>query len=235
MTEFSAQTIRDAIRFYSLLSYCPPSQLDSFMAETAELRSRLYNGSSVSPDEVLFTLIPEVCQRIVTFQSGSRFPDQSLVDELAQAARDAYYSTRALVVYQKIMAAVAAHPGRARVENRLVRKRGCRFCASPCRYGYFVLLTDPDFDLLQRLLAEERSKPVEGQNLIIKLWTFSMAHTLRITGGQSALLSTSHRGNLAYCLLTIATARSRYPLPEQALERLQAVNQQLIKAWEERR
>ncbi len=43
------------------------------------------------------------------------------------------------------MRVVSARPERAKANKRLHKQKGCRFCTAPCQYGYFSLMSEPDF------------------------------------------------------------------------------------------
>lgn len=61
------------------------------------------------------------------------------------------------------------------------------------------------------------------------VWSFATALLWRAPGARQGYVSAAHLGNLAYCLLTLGTARSRYPLPEGQLKAFQAANQALTR------
>ena len=85
-------------------------------------------------------------------------PDEQLAAELKTAAGIADSSVQAVRDFQQIMDKLAALPERSKMKNRLHSKRGCQFCAAPCRYGYFSLLVEPDLTRLEELLKNEAEK-----------------------------------------------------------------------------
>ncbi len=162
------------------------------------------------------------CEHIVGFQAAARYPASDLVSGLAAAARSADSSPEACRAFQAQLDGLTRHPGRAKPENRLHRKRGCRLCQAPCRYGYFALLSAPNFEPLTELLRAQASDPVQA------LWDFTQDHLAALFGPDHESIRPEHLGNLAYCLLALATAKSRYPFPEETMRKFQALNQARI-------
>lgn len=215
----TAQEIKQAISFYYLLSYCPPDNLEEFLEETNQMRAQIPYGVEA-----------EVASRIVTFHTASRLPDEALIEKLISSLQNAANGGEDLRAFQALMEEIFALPGRAKADNRLHRKKGCRFCESPCAYGYFSLVSEPRFELLMRLLAEEKQKPPEEKSAVRAAWSYAVSHIATVTGAAKGYISTRHLGNLAYCLLMLSMAKSRYPLPEEQIKTFQARNQRLIAA-----
>jgi hypothetical protein len=230
-TNISAETLKKTITYFYMLSYCPPTHLKEFNTASEELRKRLAKEAGLAQTKFFAEATPQVCWRIVAFSQNSREPDKKLVDQLAKVAKDASKNQKSLDAFQDKMLEIAALPGRAKAENRLHRKKGCRFCETPCRYGYFSLVSDPHFDLLQRILEAETSKAKNEQNPISPVWAFAISHLMRLLGTESGYISAEHLGNLAFCLLMLSIAKSRYPLPEQQITAFQEANQRLIQNW----
>jgi hypothetical protein len=215
----TAQEIKRAISFYYLLSYCPADKLEEFLKETAQMRAQIPEGVEA-----------EVASRIVTFHTASRLPDKTLIEKLFSSLQKATNGEEDLRAFQALMEEVFSLPGRAKADNRLHRKKGCRFCEAPCAYGYFSLVSEPRFELLMQLLAEEKQKAPEEKSAVRAAWSYSVSHIAAVTGAPKGYISSRHLGNLAYCLLMLSMAKSRYPLPEEQIKTFQARNQRLITA-----
>ena len=159
---------------------------------------------------------------IVAFQQASRNPEPERVAALARLALSADSSPEACRAFQEQMDELAQLPGRAKAENRLHRKRGCQLCETPCRYGYFSLITEPNFEDLPNLLEAQTTPPVRA------VWRFTLTHLAETFKVDRWHISAKHLGNLSYCLISLATAKSRYPFPEAQMRKFQAMNQQMI-------
>ena len=175
--------------------------------------------------------LPEVCSRIVAFHQATREPDSGAVEALLTVGKKADSSEKGAANFQAVMAEVSELPGRAKPDKRLHRQKGCRFCAAPCQYGYFSLVSDPIFVNLLAMLNAENIKPAGERNPVNVLWTYTTTHLWRVLGKKEGIIRADHLGNLAYCLLMLATARSRYALPEAQLQTFQAMNQDVIRNW----
>ena len=139
----SAESLKQTISYYYLVSYCPPERVKLLEELCQPLRSRRAEENGMSAEDYRSVVIPEVCHRILAFHQNNRYPDQSLVDALAEVMFEADSSPAQATVYQAQMAKIAVLPGRAKADNRLHRKKGCSFCQKPCFYGYFTLVSDP--------------------------------------------------------------------------------------------
>ena len=175
--------------------------------------------------------LPDVCWRIVAFHQATRDPDQGAVDALIKVAKKADSSEKGAAAFQAVMAEIAESPGRAKPDNRLHRRKGCRFCAAPCRYGYFTLVSDPVFKNMLALLNAENSKPADQRNPVNVLWTYTTTHLWSVLGVREGFIRADHLGNLSYCLLLLAMAKSRFALPEKQLQAFQAMNLNVIRNW----
>lgn len=229
--QLSIQGLQATIGYLYLLSFCPPERVLEFRQAGEPLRTGLALEAGMDAADYFARAVPEACRRIVAFHQRTREPDGSLVMDLAEAARIAHASTSAAVDFGSRMARIAQLPGRAKPDNRLRASKGCQFCAASCRYGFFTLVSRPNYDLLRQLLDVEARKPPGEQNLVETMRGFATAHLWRALGTRQGYVSAAHLGNLAYCLLTLGTARSRYPLPEAQFEAFQSVNQRAIRDW----
>ena len=79
------------------------------------------------------------------------------------AALSADNNEKNLRAFKDKMNQVVTLPGRARSENRLHRNKGCKYCLTPCRYGYFTLVSDPEIKQLQELFNSETGRPAAEQ------------------------------------------------------------------------
>lgn len=205
--KISAAQIKQAIIYLNLLSYSPPSRVEEFPAPEA-LFGESWPGA-----------VEKAAWLMVSFQQASREPDAELVAELASAALAANASPEGCRAFQEVMDTLAELPGRAKAKNRLHRKRGCQLCASPCRYGYFSLISEPDFTTLQELLETEGGRPVQA------VWQFTLKHLGQTFPAGQWHVATKHLGNLAYCLVSLGTAKSRFPFPKEQMRKFQMMNQ----------
>ncbi len=224
-----AGIMKGTIAYFYLLSFCPPEKLGAFIRTTASLRGRLAAGAGLESGAYFTLAAPEACRRIVAFHQATREPDADAVASLVSALAEADRSPEGLAAYQKRMVEIAALPARAGVPNRLMQDKGCRRCAAPCRFGFFVLVSDPKFGYLQELMAEESAKPVPGQSPLNPAFGFAISHFLDFTGEAQGFLRIEDLANLSYCLLIWGMARSRMALPENYLGLFQAANQEFIR------
>jgi hypothetical protein len=230
--QFHPETVKKTIAYFYLVSYFPSNHLKEFNTATAELRKQLATEGGMAQKKFFPEIIPEVAWRIVAFSQASREPDEDLVSALAEAALNATKNTKGLRQYQEKMLEIAALPGRAKADNRLHRKKGCRFCETPCRYGFFSLVSDPVFGPLYQSLKTEQEKLKSEQNPVSAVWSFAIYHLLTLVGGSQTPITPDNLGNLAYCLLMLSMAKSRYPLPEKQVIAFQEANQRTINIWE---
>lgn len=231
MAHLTAGTLQATIGYLYLLSFCPPGRAWELHLASEPLRKGLGMRAGLSPDQFLALARPEACRRIVAFHERTREPRKELVGSLVQMAALAEQGPDGVRTLSEGMAVLAGLPGRAKPENRLRRSRGCQHCAAACRYGFFNLVTRPNYSLLHSLLEQEAAKPVHRQDPLGTLWAFAIAHLWRTLGVELAYISASHLGNLAFCLLALGTSQSRRPVPETEVSLLQQANQKLIRSW----
>jgi hypothetical protein len=224
-----AEVMKKTIAYFYLLTFCPPEKLGAFIRTTAPLRGRIAAGAGMEPGPYFTQAVPEVCRRIVAFHQATREPDAATVASLAAALGKADQNPESLAAYQKRMAEIAALPARAGAPNRLLQDKGCRRCETPCRFGFFILASNPQFSRLQELMAEESAKPVSGQSPLNPAFGFAVTHLLDFTGEGQGFLRIEDLANLSYCLLIWGMSRSRVPLPENYLRLFQAANQEFIR------
>ncbi|MBC8333080.1 MAG: hypothetical protein H8E28_13955 [Anaerolineae bacterium] len=205
--------LKHTLLYLHLLSFTPPEKV----ADLQPLRDSLGEDWPRSAESAV--------RLIVSFQQASRNPESELVSELARLARSADSSPEACRAFQTQMDTLAQLPGRAKPEHRLHRKRGCQLCATPCRYGYFSLVTEPNFEGLPNLLEAQTSHPVQA------VWQFTLTQLAETFNADRWHISAKHLGNLSYCLVALATAKSRYPFPEEQMRKFQAMNQSLIEQY----
>lgn len=222
------ETIKNTIAYYYLVSFCPAGQIDEFIHKAILIRKTLAESSNLDEEEFLDVVVPEVCRRIVSFHENSRYPDQERVDNLADLAKHAGDSPEDATLFQQEMAIIARFPQRASSENRLHRKKGCALCHSPCMYGYFTLVSDPQFGRLQDLFSIEMNKPPAEQSPLNPAYAYTIGHLKGITGKNNLFINVEHLANLSYCLMLLGMAKSRMAIPEQQLRLFQAANQEFI-------
>jgi len=229
MKNLSSEIIKRLITYYYLLSFCPSDQLDDFKRSIAPMCMELASQAGLKEKDFFVQALPEVCLRIVAFQQATREPDPEQITALIEAARNADKNSDTLTAFKAQMSHVAALPGRAKPENRLHRNKGCRYCAAACRYGYFTLVSDPQFSLLQELFVAEASKPAASQTPLMPAYIFAVNHLLRIAGSQEGFCEPVHAANLAYCLLMLSMAKSRMAFPDSQVRIFQSANQEFIR------
>ncbi|MBL7163985.1 MAG: hypothetical protein ISS57_15415 [Anaerolineales bacterium] len=223
-TKIPAAQRKQVIIYLLTLSYASPNHMDGFGAVKNTLQQELETDWS---DAVL-----AACQHIVAFHQASRDLDAEQVAALADAAQSADSSPEACRAFQEKMALLAQLPGRAKESNRLHRKKGCRFCEVPCRYGYYSLISEPDFNNLQSALETENSKSTQDQQPLQAIWKYTLNHLSQLMEAGQWHVSADHLGNLAYCLLMLATAKSRFAFPEEVVRKFQEQNQRLIQRYQ---
>jgi hypothetical protein len=165
----------------------------------------------------------------VAFHQATRELDRMTVGALEAAAKGAGQNARAAAAFQEQMAGVAALPGRAKPENRLYRARGCQYCQSVCRFGYFTLISDPHMAHLKEMLAEEAQKPAAEQSPLGLVHSFAFSHLAQLTGAQKVFIKLEDMTDLSYCLLILGMAKSRLAAPERQLRLFQEANQEFIR------
>jgi hypothetical protein len=226
----SADTVRKAIVFFYLLSYCPPSSLGQFIRTTQSLRENLASGSEMESGAFFRQIVPEVSRRIVAFHQATREPDPKYMDELTKATLLADRNPESLTAFQTKMAEIAMLPGRTKAENRLHRNKGCSYCKAPCLFGFFTLVSEPKLAGLQALIALEAQKPAAQQSPLSPVYNFTIQHMQTLTGVAEGAILAKHFVNLSYCLMMLGMAKSRLAIPDKELQLFQAANQRFIHA-----
>jgi hypothetical protein len=225
----AVELIRQTLTYYYLLSFCPPARIADFQTATGLIHKGLAASSGMKEADFFSAVIPEVSRRIVAFHQDTREPDRTMVASLAKAATAAEKDAAGLAAFQNQMKQIAALPGRAKKESRLHRDKGCDLCAAPCRYGYFSLITEPNFSLLQTVMAVEAAKPAAEQSPLGMAYGFAGAHIAQIAGPRTNWIDTADLANLSFCLLLLSIAKSRLAAPEEHIRLFQDANQEFIR------
>ena len=169
MNRLPASMIKKTIIYLCNLSYAPVERV-------AEMRSAGDRVRAEMGVENWPLAVSQASRLMVAFQQASRDPEPDLIEGLARAALNADLSPEACRAFLEQIEAISALPGRAKKINRLHRKRGCRLCMTPCRYGYFSLISEPNFEPLHQALEAENHKPADQQQPIHVVWKFSLNH-----------------------------------------------------------
>ena len=230
-TTLPAESIRGAIAYYYLVAFCPPDRISEIKKASRRKRKHLAGMAGISMGEFTKHAVPEVSRRIVSFHENTRRPDSKLVKSLTAKMRRSDSNTEKAAAFQLMMGTVAQIPNHAEAGKRLHHKKGCSLCMAPCRYGFFSLISDPAFAPLRQMLESENSKPPAERDAVNVLWTFSTGHLWRTLGRSRGFISVDHLANMSFCLLLLATARSRLALPEGQLKIFQSANQAMIRTW----
>jgi hypothetical protein len=223
-----ANSIKQTIVYLHLLSFLPIDKLAIFKRDSASVLKNLADQNGLSEKKFIELALPEACYRIVTFHQATREPAPELVKSLLEAAMNAEKNAKSLAVFKQEMILVSALPGRARAENRLHRNKGCRYCSVPCQYGFFTLVSDPNFSRLQTFLAAESQKPASTQTPLLPVYLFTIEHLINLTGSQDGYFERNQVANLSFCLLMLALAKSRLAFPDAHVRLFQNANQQFI-------
>lgn len=229
--QISVESLRVTIGYLYLLWFCPPDRVYEFYQASEPLRRGLASDAGLSEEEYFGITIPEACRHILAYHTPGGKVDNDVSTKLTKAAQTAARSPEDASQFGTIMAEVANLPGRTKINERLVAERGCQFCETPCRYGYFILITEPEFTSLSELLASETDKNNQGSDAVRILWAFANEHIWRTLGLAQSYITAGHLGNLAYCLLSIGTSKSRRRYKKAAYQAFQRVNQELIQRW----
>jgi len=215
------QVIRKMISYYYLMSYCPSEYINEFKEASQKMFATLAESTGCNRDEITELAVPEVARRILAFHLATREPDLDGVDALTQMLKIADNSPQEAAIFQRVMHLVAAHPSRSKLGNRLHRNKGCAYCAAPCSYGFFTLVSEPDFITLKAMLDAENQKFAQERDAVKVLWTYTKKHIWSVLETETGFIRPEHLGNLSYCLLLLGTAKSRFALPEAQLTRYQ--------------
>ena len=229
--EIHPSAIKGMISYYYLVAFCPPAHISALKKASQKTRSALAKLAGLKMADFVKAVAPEVAYRICAFQGATRHPDKETVAKLSQAIVSADTQPDKAAEYQALMKEVAADRGRAKESNRLHRQKGCSLCQAPCQYGFFTLISEPDFKTLLSMLGAENKKLAAERNPVNVLWTYATTHLWKVLGKNEGFISADHLGNLAYCLLMLGTAKSRFPMPEEQLTRFQEMNQNTIRSW----
>lgn len=216
------------ISYLYLLFYCPPGQMPLFKQAGALLRQGMAIQAGMEEAELFKQVIPEACWRVVAFHERSREPHPQLVEMLTTTALSAQDNPQNAARYVSLMEDITFLHGRAKAENRLRRDKGCQFCTAPCHYGFFSLVSEPRYQFLFALLKAETLGKAGQPDPIQAAWAFARSHLWRSLGIEQSFITRENLANLAYCLLVLGTARSRYPFPQAQFLAIQRVNQALI-------
>ena len=227
----NAEAVRQMICYYYLVAFCPPEHISELKNASKKLRTSAAKTAGLKMKEFVEAVTPEVAYRMVAFQQATREPDKETVEKLVESMKVADTKAEKTREYQRLMAEIAGHPGRAKKDNRLHRQKGCSLCTAPCQYGYFTLVSDPVFKQLLDMFTAENQKPAGERNPVNVLWTFTTTHLWEVLGVREGFIRADHLGNLSYCLLLLATAKSRFPFQEKHMTAFQAMNQQVIQSW----
>lgn len=225
---FSPGVVKQAISYYYLLYYSPAERISEFLQNTAAIRNQMAEQSGMKPADFLQAVLPEVCYRISAFHYASREPDQDKVQSLINSASKAAKNKKHVLAFQEELSQLASLPPRADPDNRLHRKKGCAFCHLPCQYGYFSLVSEPEFAHLRDLLQTETQKPAAEQSPLRPAYEFTIQHLRNLTGANFVTMQVQHLTNLSYCLLMLGMAKSRLAVPGKHLQYFQAANQDVV-------
>jgi hypothetical protein len=222
-----AQSLKTSLAYYYILAYTPSESIDAHKAIAGSLQETAAKQAGLAFDEYVQAAAPQISHRIVAFHQDRRDPAEDWVAELIGRILVADQGIEQADAFQKFLGLISRLPQRAKPKNRLHRKRGCQFCAAPCHYGYFSLLYEPPFELLQGFLETELENPIEDKKPVMAVKSFALTYLIGILGTTTGTLHIhqEHLANLAYCLLSLATAKSRLPVPEKQLKLFQQANQ----------
>lgn len=227
--ELPVESLKKAICYFYLLAFCPPENIAQQKKALKSLHKGASRLSGLKDKEFIRLAALEASRHIMAFHQNTREPGTDWVEALADRAMVADTNPEQAAAFQELMTLVSRLPQRAKPENRLHRRRGCQFCTSPCAYGYFSLVSEPEISILQGFLEHEIQESPDTQKPIMAVSSFALTHITLLVGDMKDELSISqdHLSGLAYCLLSLATARSRLQVPEQQLGLFQEANQYL--------
>jgi len=228
-TKIPVESIKKSIAYLYLLSFYQPEGLNQVKGNLSPLLEQMASASGMKQNEYLENALPEACQRIVSYHQASRESDPEMVIALLTAAHKADKDVASLTTFNTLMKQLSALPGRAKPENRLHRKKGCQLCTAPCRFGFFTLVSDPDFSKLQELFNTESEKPAVVQSPLTPVYLFTVDHLVSLSGSTNGIYERENLANLAFCLLMLAMAKSRMAFPEAHIRLFQQTNQEFIR------
>lgn len=224
----TANSIKQTIVHLHLLSLLPMDKLADFKRDSASFWKILADQNGLSEKEFIDLAVPEACRRIVAFHQATREPFPEQVKPLLATAINAEQNAESLTAFKTQMMLVSAFPGRAKAENRLHRNKGCSYCTVPCQYGFFTLVSDPNFSHLQAFLTAESQKPAATQTPLLPVYLFTVEHLIKLTGSRDGYFERDQVANLSFCLLMLALAKSRLAFPEDHVRLYQIANQRFI-------
>lgn len=228
-TNIPAESMKKTIAYLYLLSFYPPEGVTDIKGNSFSLLKQAAAAMGMKENEYLEKSLPEACHRIVSYHQASREPDAEMVKSLLETALKADEDVESLRAFKTLMEQVSALPGRSKPENRLHRKKGCQLCTAPCRFGFFTLVSDPDFSRLQDLFKVESEKPSAEQSPLTPVYMFTIDHLVKLTGSENGAYERKNLANLAFCLLMLAMAKSRLAFPEAHVRLFQLTNQEFIR------
>jgi hypothetical protein len=223
-----ANSIKQTIVYLLLLSFLPVDRLAEFKKHSSIIVKKLATQNGLTEKDFQDKAISEACYRIVAFHQATREPTLELVNDLVKSAKNAEKDTKSLAAFKQQMLVLTAFPGRARVENRLHRNKGCRYCSEPCRFGLFTLASDPNFVQLKELFAAESQKPAEDQTPLMPVYLFTIDHLMKFQDSNESIYDKKEIANLAFCMLMLGMAKSRTAFPEAQIRLFQEANQVFI-------
>jgi len=231
----SAQGLEMTMAYLHLMAYCPPEYIYHFKEASSSLLEALAKQAELSVTEYTELVYPEACQRMVAFYQSTREADPALVNKLLVAARVADVSPTTADLFSEQLNQLADLPRQAKPRQRhqLFNKEGFTLNPAAMKYVLFAMVSKPDYELLQNMLAAETEKPAAERNVVEVLWTFTIGHLWRTLGLKQAYISPQHLSNLAYCLLTLSMYKSRYPFPEADMKAFLQANQAHMAQWEQ--
>ena len=156
--EIHPTAIKGMISYYYLVAFCPPAHISALKKASKKNRSALAKLAGLKMADFVKAIAPEVAHRMAAFQGATRQPDKETVEKLAKAIIKADTKPEKAAEFQALMRAVAIHPGRAKMSNRLHRNKGCSLCQAPCQYAFFTLISEPDFKTLAGHVRCRKSK-----------------------------------------------------------------------------
>jgi len=217
----SAIAIKQTILYLYGIYFCHANSLKDYL----RVMDCQLNQTQLSPEN-----LRAACSHITAFHRAEAAAAEHLEIDLYQRAQKAS-AGQGLKRFKEKMAEIAALPGRSKLERRLHHLRGCKLCKSPCEYGYFSLLAEPDFERLFEDLSEFNSSPGQKMDPVEIIWDFTKRLLTAGYGGGGWAVEPVHLGNLSYCMISLATAKSRYPFPEKTMGMIQGWNQDCIQSF----
>jgi len=218
------KVIKKMISYYYLVYYCPPVYIDHLKTASLKMRSRLAQVQGCTPEALPELVAPEIASRITAFQQATREPEAETVKALTEKVITADRDADGTAAFQALMNLVVIHPGRSKLPNRLHRNKGCVFCTASCRYGFFTLVSEPDFNALLAMLDKENQKLAQERDAVKALWNFVKEQIWGVLEAQDGMILAEHVDKLSYCLLLLGTAKSRFALPEVQLRHYQEMS-----------